>query len=428
MTINRAARQTAASEWRSHWAIPAVSAIGLAIAFSHVYIIGVLMAPIQRETHWSRSTIASGLTILSIFGVVLAPFTGWLIDRVGSRRIALPGLALYCAALGLLALAGGSTAIWWLMWSILGLGSVFVKPTVWAAAIVSRFDRGRGLAMGVAMCGSGVGGAVLPLITTLLVDRYGWREAIALLALGEALISLPPVIILFRDPPNRKQTSTARSRSPGFAGPPLKTLLRGRIFIQLAIATLVFTTATLSMQIHFVPIVSARGLSRELAASLAGLIGASMITGRLVTGFILDRAPAQLVSALTFALPTMVCGMLFLHTRDPLSLGAAALLLGLSLGAEVDAVVYLASRHFGIERFGILYGSLNGLVTLGTGLGPLLGGYIYDRFGGYDPLFVILAPCFVISALLVGSLGAYPSADTTPLPDVDAERLAIDPV
>ena len=404
--VAAAGRESAAAEWRRAWPLPVVSLVGLAVAFSHIYTMGVFVAPLEAEFGWSRTAIVSGLTIVSVISVVLAPFIGAGIDRFGSRRVAIPGLVLYCGSFAALSFAGSSTWSWWALWALVGFGSVCVKPTVWAAAISTRFDRSRGLAMGVALCGSGLGGFFLPLTATLLIDRIGWRGGYAAIGLIELALVLPLVFLFFR-PAATESPGVARARPT--AGISFRDAVRSRRFLSLAAANLVVTVALLSVIVHLVPILSERGTGKGEAAAIASLVGLATVVGRLGTGLLLDRFRGNRIGLVVFAIPVVACTALLLDHSQATAM-AAAILLGLAVGSEVDVVMYLSSRYFGLRNFGAIYGTLGGLTSLGTGLGPLLGGIVHDAYGSYDPLLLGLLPAFLVAALLVGSLGDYPKA------------------
>lgn len=402
-----AVSSTARSEWRAHWLVPAVSLVGLAIAFSHIYTTGVFLEPLRKEFGWSRTAVMAGLTIVSVISVILAPFLGAMIDRLGSRRVAIPGLILYCCSFAALGMTTGSLLVWWMLWTAVGLGNVCVKPTVWAAAIARRFEEGRGLAMAVALTGSGMGGMFLPYIASTLIESVGWRQAFAFIGLGNLLIILPLVILFFDRSAPRTETYGSKPDRSSLPGLDIVVALRSARFIKLAIANLIITVSLLALIVHLVPILKDGGLAPHMAAATAGLVGLSTIVGRLGTGFLLDRSRGPLIGVVVFSLPILACILLLLPHSVPMAV-ATALLLGLMIGSEVDIIMYMASRYFGIRNFGTLYGTLGGLTSLGTGLGPLLAAYIRDRFDSYQPLFWILIPMFATGAILIASLGRYP--------------------
>ena len=100
----------------------------------------------------------------------------------------------------------------------------------------------------------------------------------------------------------------------------------------------------------------------------------------------------------------------------------ACLVLGLSIGTEVDACAYLAARHFGMRSFGTLFGAINGLLLFGTGFSPLASNYVYDVTKSYNPVLWSLIPLCVTAALLFLALGRYPV-----LPGVPNEARSVGP-
>ncbi len=395
----------AADETRSDWLVVLASTFGLAASVTHLYSMGMFILPLEREFGWTRGSISGALTVVSVISVVLAPAIGLLIDRVGSRRVAIPGMALYCLAIALLATTTSLIWHWWALWVLIAFGTVLIKPTVWAAAIAGRFTRRRGLALGLALCGTGIGLGVMPALANFLLEMGGWRFAYLMLGAGAALIGLPMMFLFFHDPPVQRAGRAARAMLPGYSIP---EGLRSTRFLRLAFASLLITTAIISLSVHFVPILVSLTVTRGDAAAIAGSIGIASICGRIASGFLLDRYSGPLIAAVSFALPIVACLLLLTFNGSHHSAILIGLLIGASLGAEIDVVAYLSARYFGLRNYGFLFGSIAGLLSLGAGLGPTLAGVIWDRYGSYDPLMWVLIPVFFISAVLVGSLGRYP--------------------
>jgi MFS family permease len=268
-------------EWREGWPLPLTSAIGYGAGVAQIYSFGLFIAPLQRQFGWSRTATSSGLTVLSAI-LLLAPLAGTLIDRWGPRTIAIPGMLFYCTALAALSLAGHALWTWWLLWVLVGLGTLAIQPTTWASAVVSRFDRTRGLALSVTLCGSGLGAAILPLVTNRLLLSFGWRGAYGALGGVLALVSVPLLVLFFRD---AKDLQSKRAQ-PG-AGPHLPVAngmtfaeaLRSSRFWRLAIVSFLAVGAIVALLVHFVPILTWKGLARTKAAEIAGVIGIGSIRG-----------------------------------------------------------------------------------------------------------------------------------------------------
>src|SRR5262245_32074958 len=102
----------AASEWRSNWTVVLAGAAGGSLATIHLYSTGVMMAPLEQEFGWSRALISSGVSIVSVVGVILSPFLGMLVDRIGARRVALTGAILFCLFVASLSLATSNEWSW----------------------------------------------------------------------------------------------------------------------------------------------------------------------------------------------------------------------------------------------------------------------------------------------------------------------------
>ncbi|MGD9541037.1 MAG: MFS transporter [Parvularculaceae bacterium] len=375
----------------------------------YIYSLGLFIQPIEQEYGWSRTEISFGLTLLSIICVLLAPFMGMIIDKLGARSLALPGMVVYCLAIASLSLVGKEVWMWWVGWFFVALGSVAIKPTVWAAAVSSYFSAGRGFAMAVALCGTGIGQALLPPLTNALVAELGWRAAYVVLGLGSAVIILPLLFFFFYDAreSNRRKgvANVGRQTMPGLD---LREGFASFRFIFLAATALITTTGIVGIVVHFVPILSAGGLDRTTAAAAAGVIGLASMTGRLATGFLLDRIDGRIIGGISYSTPIITCLLMLQFDGTFEQALVLAVITGLSLGAEIDVLAYLASRYFGLRNYGTLYGTIVGLTTLGGGVGPLIAGFIYDTTGGYSLALMLFIPAFLAAALMIVSLGRYP--------------------
>lgn len=398
-------------EWREGWPLPLTSAIGYGAGVAQIYSFGLFIAPLQREFGWSRTATSSGLTVLSAI-LLLAPLAGTLIDRWGPRTIAIPGMLFYCTALAALSLAGHALWTWWLLWVLVGLGTLAIQPTTWASAVVSRFDRTRGLALSVTLCGSGLGAAILPLVTNRLLLSFGWRGAYGALGGVLALVSVPLLVLFFRDAKDlqsKRAQPGAAPHLPVANGMTFAEALRSSRFWRLAIVSFLAVGAIVALLVHFVPILTWKGLARTKAAEIAGVIGIGSIAGRLITGVLLDRINGSIVGAVGFSLPILVLLTLILSAANIPITAAAALLFGLTLGCEIDVLGYLTSRHFGMRNFGAVFGMLVGLQSLAVGAGPAIAAFVFDRTGSYQLVLIGLVPVFAASAILISTLGAYPA-------------------
>lgn len=404
-------RDPVRAEWRAGWPLPLASALGLAVSVTHIYTAGLFIAPLEQEFGWSRTAITSGLSIISLFSVCLAPFMGMAIDRWGSRRIGLPGILLYCGAVASLSLATGSLWSWWALWVLLALGSICTKATVWTTAVASRFDEARGFALAITLCGAGVGSAVLPIMAVAFLSEFGWRGAYVAMGAVLAAVSVPVLFFFFYDAGDTKGKAEGTGRSgdrshlPGLG---IREAMLSTRYLRLAVASLAAVSAVTALMVHLVPILSSRGMDMAAAAAAASLVGIGSVTGRLGAGYLLDRMSGPLIGAIAFTMPILVALALLHVDASPQMAMPIAFLLGLSVGGEVDVIAYLTTRFFGLRNFGTLFGTLVGMQSLAVGIGPVLAGYVYDQTASYDWVLIGVVPVFALAALMVGTLGRYP--------------------
>lgn len=398
-----------ASEWRSYGYLPLVAALGYATSVIHVYSMGPFFEPLQQAFGWSRGQISLGLSVSSFISAVFCIPLGMLVDRIGPRRIGLIGVALMTGAFALLSTSTGSLTNWLVLWTLLAIATVGVQATVWTSAVNSRFEKSRGLALAITLSGASLSAALFPLIATWLITNHGWRMGFAGLAGFWAAIVLPILLLFFRGARDRGGKTGTTPAARALMGLTLSEGLRSIALYKLLLAAGLFSFTAVGTLVHFVPILTGAGVPRMEAAGIAGLIGIFSIIGRLGTGFLLDRFRAQHVGACVFLLPVIGISLLLIDATNPLHQMLAAASIGLTLGAEVDVIAYLAAKYFGLRNFGALYGALVMALSLGTAVGPLLAGTIFDRAGSYAPFLMLDIGLMALSALALLSLGPPPA-------------------
>jgi MFS family permease len=403
----------AASEWRQHWTVVLAAFAGMAVASFIAYSGSLFIEPLEREFSWTRAQIMSGPSIAATVAVVCAPFTGLFVDRIGPRRIGIAAVIILCTAIGMLSLTSANIWHWRALWLPVTLGIVLVQPVVWTGAITSLFAAGRGLALAVTLCGSSVASIIVPGLTYGLIESFGWRTAWVGLGGIWLFVALPIIWLFFTSAKDNNRT-VSQPVAPDFA-PLSPSIWQSGIFtwrfLQLLIAGVSIALVVVTIVVSIVPVLSASNIDRGEAASLAALIGVTAIVGRLTVGTLLDRMDGRIIAAVCVSLP--ILGLLIL-VNAPGSVMAAAcavLIFGFSLGAELDIVAYLTSRYFGRANFGLLFGTIGGVIGLAGGNGPVALNAVYDMTGSYLPALWAAMPICLLSALLFLLLGPYPELE-----------------
>jgi len=393
--------------------IGATLGVGVGVAALPFYTAGVFMLPLQRALGWSRTDLSMGLAASTLMLVVGAPVSGRLADRFGTRRVGVTSLTVLAAGfLAMTQLRGGAWTYIVAMGAI-SLLSAGSSPITFTRAISLRFDRARGLALGLTLMGIGISGALAPAFVARLIAAHGWRAGYVGLA-SVVAIAVPLVFLLAADAP--------RARSPIAIAPfravvaPDRSWVRTGAFWSIATAFFLLALAQSGPIVHFIPMLRDAGMSGIRAARDAAAIGISVVAGRLVTGWLLDRVPAAAIAATIFALSGM--GSVILGAASRSGAVAAGALLGLSLGAEVDVLSYMTSRYFTLSAYGEIYGYLYGVFSIGAAAGPVLTGLIREREGTYLPALIGSALLCTVACLVISRIGGL-RTDGNDFPEVE---------
>jgi MFS family permease len=395
-------------EWRQGWRLAVSCLAGMAVGSIALYVLGALIGPIEQETGWSRTQITFGVTVSTVTGALLSPVVGMLLDRFGPRRVGLPGAVLALSTLTLISVFPQNYPLYLLLWFVISLGGVGVMPTVWTTAIASSFEKARGMAMAVALCGSSASALIMPLLSTLVIDTYGWRAAVPIINGLVALVVLPILWwgLRSRADDKRNDENHALREAPVLTG---VTNVRDAVlswqFFKIAGAASLFTAIGIGLVTSMVPVMVSLGFARAEAAAIAGLVGLASFVGRISTGFLIDRFRSDMVAGTLVLFPVISCILLLNVDGSVVIASIAVLLLGLSLGAEVDVVAYLAAEKFGTARYGTIFGFINAGWFLATAIGPLLISLSYDMSGNYEQVIKFGIPLFMTVSLLLYTVG-----------------------
>lgn len=386
------------------------SALGLAFGYSAIGIIsfGVFVKPLSEEFGWGRGDMSVAMTLMSIAIVFLSPLAGSLIDRRGVRALLIPSIFFFGLAFAGLALLTGSLLHYYAMYLLIALAGVCTTPASYSRVVVAWFDARRGLALGFALAGIGVGTAIIPPYVELLTSNFGWRVGFLGVAALILFVSLPGVAAWIREPAKDLSAGTVRVEE-GFS---FQESIASRQFLFIMISFLLLGIMSGGILAHLVPLLTDRGVEPTVAASVASLLGLSLVGARLFTGYLLDRFFAPVVVAVFLAFPVIGLAILMSGaTGMPAIL--AVIMIGLGIGAEMDFMSYLVSRYFGLRAFSRLYGLVYAAITVGVSIGPVVMGYSQQLRGSYELglQVLLLASALAIPPLLV--LGRYPELPRT---------------
>ena len=405
------------SFFANRWWIVFACACGLLVGAGSilVFTFGVFLKPVTEDLGLTRGDLSAGLGISAWFVALSCPVVGWLIDRYGTRRVMIPGILLFAAAVASFGLMPAkSLPAVLLIFAIAGFISGVQTPIPYAAVVSHWFDRERGIALGVATAGVGLGVALIPQLAAYLIGHFGWRNAYFGLAFAIIVLAFVPVAIFVHEPPSVAGRG-ADAGSAALPGIEVMAALRTGNFWTLSIAFLLGVMAINGTIVHIVALLTDRGIPLQAATGALSFAGIAIIVGRIICGWCLDRFWGPYVAACFFVLPMIGIALLASGWGAPAPLIGAALC-GAGIGAEIDLMAFFISRYFGLKAYGKVYGLMFMLFNIGTGLGPALSGRAFDMFHSYTQVFIAYQIALAITCLLLVRLGAYAYPPRTAAP------------
>ena len=405
-------------EFKYGWPVVLAGSLGISLGMSPLpfYTIGVFAQPLSQEFGWGIDQIMYGLVPFCLATVFSAPFAGYLSDRFGVRQVALISILLFALGMMAFALNNGSLPLYFFLWAMLSFVGAGTLPITYTKAISRWFQHKRGLALGMALVGTGIGGALAKIYAATLIDAVGWRMAYVGVGFLPLIVALPVVYLLFRDvddPKVERRVKALESARPQGAG---SNQLYGYTFAQCLREWRFWLLCAIFLPLSFAiggPIpnletmLASKGFDRGDAIILASFLGYSVYVGRVLAGYLLDFVWAPILACVLQMMPAI--SMFIFATADP-SYGQmviAIVTLGVAAGVEYDLLAYLVARYFGMKSYARIYGTLYAFFGLGAGFGPAIFGAIYGRTGSYDLAMNVAMWVFVACSLSFLLLGRY---------------------
>jgi MFS family permease len=406
----------AATEFRRGWRPLIAAAIGNGSGLSGLafYTFGVFVLPLVAAFGWTRGEVSTAASFLIIGTAITAPLIGSVIDRYGARRVGIASMIALALGYAALTQLDGTLGLFYVAWLGLSLIGGGTTPVVWTRTVNIWFDRGRGLALGIALAGSGLAGVFAPVIVSRIIAEHGWQAGYLAVGGFILLVSVPLIALLLEERPKSVSTATPENAAaasaaaveaaplPGFV---LAEALRQVAFWKIAIGFFLVSGVIAALIINLIPLLVDRGLAQQSAASIAGVMGIAVLVGRVAIGFLLDRFAAPAVARLLLGICAVGCFALTIPDASMWLVTISVLSLGLAAAAEVDLVAYLTSRFFGMRSYGEIYGWQLTSFYLGAALGPLAAGMAYDHYQSYVPTLYFACGAMIFGALVTGSLG-----------------------
>lgn len=379
------------------------------------YIVGSFLIPMTEEFGWTRAEFSLSRSIGQIVLACTGFIIGSYIDRYGGRRFIVAGAIILAAST--YSLGNISTLSQWLVLNglMLTAGSAMIGNLVVNVTLGKWFVERRGRAVALAGMGISLSGIILPMLSTWMVDEFGWRTSWKLLGLAAGLVTLPMVLIVRRCPEDHGLHPDGKTELQMQAGQgeaaradfenslTRKQAMRTSSFYFLVLAFGLFQISITVMLIQTIPLMTDAGYSRLVASTMISLASVPAFFSKPFWGLLIDRYNPRKLAAIGAAVT-----------------GSAVMLIVFSVASRLDTLVYGGFLLMGIGWGGLLplqeviwatffgrryLGSVRSMAmpfTFGmSALGPVLVAYYYDLVGNYDIALLVIALCNIASAVML---------------------------
>ena len=376
------------------------------------YGFSVFYTPILQEFGWSSAVVAGAFSLSRLEGGLEGPIVGWLVDRYGSRKLMFVGVIL--TALGFFAMtAVDSVLMLYLVYGgLLSIGYNTGFMHSMGAIIAQWFIKKRGRAMSIYTMAAGIGGALIVPLLAKSITLNGWRTTALLCGASYLVIGLPLTYLVRNKPedmgllPDGETPSSEGAETPGDPETDLepeldisvREFLRTRTFWTLMLGESFRSFLLGSLVLHQIPYLVSIGIPGETAATILGLMITLSIPGRLVFGSLGDYMSKRLLLVLAMGLQAVGI-FVFSQATGVLHAYAFVVIYGISYGGAIPLLYAFRADLFGRKRFASISGFAAPFKMIGSVVGPIFAGYIYDVYGNYRLAFNAFTVLALLSAV-----------------------------
>jgi len=393
------------------WTILAVAfTILLMAAGIGMHTLPVFLLPLENYFHTSRTLLSTFSGMLFLVTGVASPLMGYLIHRYSTRQVMMAGALLTGLGFFLISL---SAQVWQLF--VFGLPLAFsivaISHLPNQTLVMQWFTRQRGRAVGILLMAPAIGGMIFAPLAHYLLEFLSWQQVYAFFALFIVGIVFPVAYFFVRDNPQSQSPPNSQAAANDSGLSSMREVIGSRSLWLIFIAQLCIFTALGVTNTQIVAIVVASGYGQILGEQTAEFVGSQTIAaylvmsvlGGLLSGFYSEKLKIKMI--LTVNLTGMLMGCLFLYKLQNIyTLAAFAVCYGLGMGGGMVVLSLFIIETFGITLFSRVMGVMTVAITLGMGIGPVIGGLIYDGTGSYQWAFAMMGILFLCAMVAVGNV------------------------
>jgi MFS family permease len=376
------------------------------------YCFGVFLKPMAAEFSLSRSVISMAAAINMIVYSIGSIFAGRMLDRIAPRWITTAGAFIAACGYMLTGFVNTPLGLYISYGLMVGAGSAGMGVVACSSSVSKWFIKKRGLAVGIASMGISLGTVMLTPLSGYIVNAFSWRFGLIALSFTTLLIGVLISQTLMRKTnpeaygllPDGDETAVIHQSPETQKVHKVSTmaLFKDSRFWTLATCQGLAVMICMSVFVHQVAYATDNGIDKMAAAASLAAISITGFMGQFLFGWITDRIKDPKYGSF-MGISFMLAGMiLMLNVQSIFQLYVCALVYGFGYGSLAPVLPLLVANRFGRHVLGSIYGLLTFFIGIGGAIGPVLGGYIYDKFGSYHYLWLI--NIFVLSCIAIAIL------------------------
>jgi MFS family permease len=380
------------------WVIVAAGAVMGCIALGAMFSLPVLLRSITASTGWSTTGVSAAMTVGFLAMAVGSAAWGALSDRIGARWTCLAGSFLLGAGLALASMAQSLTGFQFAFGLLVGLAASAIFAPI-MACVTGWFATRRSLAVSLVSAGFGVAPLTMSPWVAWLAASHDWRQVLQIVAILVVAVIAPVSLLVRRAPALERLPAHRDGTATADPAMPIGRLIRTPPFIVLVLTNF-FCCATHSGPIiHTVSYALTCGIPLSTAVTIYSVEGLAGLGGRVAFGLAGDRFGAR---------RTLITGLLMqaffaasYYFASTISVFySVAVLFGFTYGGVMPLYAVLARENFPLRMMGTVIGGTAMAGSFGMATGPVLGGWLYDRFGSYGTLYLVAWGFGIIAVMM----------------------------
>jgi len=358
------------------------------------YLFALVMQPLQASLGATNNAVVGAFSLALLVSGMLAPLVGGVIDRHGGRAIMAAGSVLGGVALCALAHVTSLVELY-VVWALLGISMAATLYEPAFAVLTQAFKANFRKAITALSLFGGFASTVFWPITALLIERYGWRNAVTILGLSNLLICVP--LHLFALP--RRRPAPARPHHAGVASNNLRAALNDRTFYLLCAAFTANALVFSAMSVHMIAMLNAKGLTSVQAAFIGAMVGPMQVAGRVVEMLFGRLVSPSKVGFIAMGLLPVSLALFLVADGTVATLALFALLYGTGNGVMTIVRGTIPAELYGRLHYGAINGAMASPVLVSKAVGPLAASLLLAAVGGYGGVIATLAVTAASSVL-----------------------------